>query len=123
MWSISNNGFIVITAGDTLSVPLFLNRGTKFRPVRYSLQDNPASTLYLGIMEANQSFEDAVIRKVYNSNSDINEYGDLVVTLSTTDTRYLRSGRYYYSAKLKFSDGHVETVIPATEFFIVRNKR
>lgn len=118
MFSISNNGFISLTRGDSFSVPLFINRGTKFHPVRYNIADNPDAAVYLGVMEPTQPFERATIRKKYTSKSKINEYGDLIVDFSSNDTRYLFPGKYYYEVKVKLSDGTIDTVVPATEFFI-----
>lgn len=118
MFSISNNGFISLTRGDSFTVPLFINRGTVFHPVRYYIADNPNAAVYLGVMEPNQPFERALIRKKYTSNSQINEYGDLIIDFKPTDTQYLFPGKYYYEVKVKLSDGSIDTVVPATEFFI-----
>ena len=118
MLDISNNGFISLTRGDSFSVPLFINRGTVFHPVRYYISDNPKASVYLGVMEPNQPFERATIRKKYTSESSINDCGDLMIEFTSNDTKYLYPGRYYYEVRIKHSDGSVETVIPATDFVI-----
>ena len=47
MFNISNNGIITLIRGDSFTVPLFINRGTVFHPVRYYIADNPnAAVLY-----------------------------------------------------------------------------
>ena len=73
MLTISNNGFISLTRGDSFTVPLFINRGTVFHPRRYYIADNPNAAVYLGVMEPNQPFERAIIRKKYTSKSKVNE--------------------------------------------------
>lgn len=118
MFSISNNGFISLTRGDSFTVPLFINRGTVFHPVRYYIADNPNAAVYLGVMEPNQPFERATIRKKYTSTSPVNENGDLIVEFTPNDTQYLFPGKYYYEVKVKLSDGNIDTIIPETEFFI-----
>lgn len=118
MYSISNNGFICITRGDLFEVPLFLNRGTKFSPVRYNIKDHKDAIVYFGVMEPNQKFEEAVIRKTYNSSSPQNNNGDLIISFKPQDTEYLLPGKYYYSIKIK-SDDFVDTIVPETEFFIM----
>lgn len=118
MLDISNNGFISLIRGDSFSVPLFINRGTVFHPVRYYISDNPKASVYLGVMEPNQPFERATIRKKYTSESIINDFGDLMIEFTSNDTKCLYPGRYYYEVRIKHSDGSVEIVIPATDFVI-----
>ena len=117
---LSNNGFIKLNRGDSFSLALFINVGTPENPVRYSIQDNPNDTIYFGVMEPNQKFENAVIRQTYNSNSLINENGDVVITMEPKDTLCLIPGKYYYSIKLVNSNTNsVNTIVPMTEFYIM----
>ena len=118
MVHISNNGFVRLTRGDSMSFPLFINRGTICTPVRYQIADHPEATVYFGVMEPNQPFEKALIRKKYNSESPITQEGDLVISLKPQDTLNVLPGKYYYSVKVDFGDGTVETIIPSTEFLI-----
>ena len=118
MISISNNRMIRLTRGDTLELPLFINRGTKFHPVRFYIQDNPTSAVYLGVMNFAQPFEHAIIKKKYTAKSNVNEYGDLIVSITSDDTRCLYPGKYYYEIKVQLPDGSIDTVVPATEFVI-----
>ena len=120
MNSISNNGFILLTRGDTFKAPLFINWGSKACPVRYYIKHHPETTVYLGIMEPHQPFENAVIRKTYNAkNAEINSCGDIMVNLKSTDTEYLLPGKYYYEVKMDLGDSNIDTIIPKTEFFIL----
>lgn len=119
MNSISNNGFIVLTRGDTFRAPLFINWGSKDHPVRYYIKNHPTVAVYLGVMEPHQQFEEALIKKSYDHSSEINKEGDIVVTLRPTDTECLLPGKYYYAIKLVDETGGVDTIIPKTEFFIL----
>ena len=104
MNSISNNGFIMLTRGDTFKAPLFINKGSRSCPVRYYIKDHP----------------EAIIKKFYtSSNAETTEEGDIIVTLKSTDTEYLLPGKYYYEVKIDLGDSTVYTIIPKTEFFIL----
>ena len=118
MFNISNNGIITLIRGDSFTVPLFINRGAVFHPVRYYIADNPNAAVYLGVMEPSQPFERAVIRKKYTSKSKINEFGDLVIDFSPSDTQCLFPGKYYYEIKVRQGDGSIDIIVPETEFFI-----
>lgn len=132
MTSISNNGFIMLTRGDTFSAPLFINWGTKCQPVRYYIKNHPGATVYFGVMEVHQPFEQAIIKRYYKYGQDqngkpiLNEYGDttnecgdIIITLRPQDTEFLLPGKYYYAAKVVNNKGEVDTIIPKTEFFIL----
>ena len=120
MFDVSQNNKVVVTRGDTFSVPLFINRGTELKPLRYTLKEN--DELYLAIMEPNQPFERALIKKVY-SYENLNKYGDVLIEIEHDDTRCLEPGKYYYQVKARLYDSEkdkydVNTVIPKTEFWI-----
>lgn len=116
---ISNNGFIKLSRGDSFEVPLFINNGTKILPIRYCIASHPNATVYLGVMEPNQPFEEAIIRKTYNYKSKINSNGDLMISFTPEDTEYLYPGKYYYSIKIEHDGNNVDTIVPKTEFFIM----
>ena len=116
MIKISNNGVISMTRGDNVSLPLFMNQGTRIKPMRYSLMCNPRSELYVGIMMPYQDFENALVRKKYTCESKHTEQKDVIVELTPQDTQYLKSGKYYIEAKLrvftKEGDERIFTVMP-----------
>ena len=116
MLKIANNGIISMTRGDNVSIPLFINQGSRMRPIRYSLMFNPNSELYLGIMMPHQDFECALVRKKYTSASKHTPYNDVLVELLPEDTMCLLPGRYYIEAKLrildKYGDERIFTVLP-----------
>ena len=119
MFDIINNGAIVINRVDSAEAPLFINQGDKIRPIRYSLEEG--EKVYLGVMEPNKKFEDAIIRKVFTK-SDCNEFGDIVIKFEPNDTVNLIPGKYYYQIKASLFDTKgnniVNTVVSKREFFI-----
>ena len=121
MLIIGNDGSIRVTRGDSFSATLFINQGTEFVPMRYVVGDN--DTVYFGVMEPNQKFEDAVIRKKWTYDTGlINQFGDLMITLTSDDTILLHPGKYYYQIKMKYQtkDGEkVTSVTPSTEFWVL----
>lgn len=119
MVHISNNGFVRLTRGDSMAFPLFINRGTVTSPVRYEIANHPEAHVYFGVMEPNQPFEEALIRKTYNSDSYITQEGDLVIILEPKDTLNVLPGKYFYSVKVDYGDGTIDTIIPSTEFYIM----
>lgn len=118
--NISENQIVTINRGDTFQAPLFINIGTRLEPSRYPLAKD--DVVYVGIMEANQPFEDALVRKSYTL-ADANANGDIVVTLEPSDTECLLPGTYYYQAKLEHPTGDgksvVNTIVPRRKLFLV----
>lgn len=116
---ISNNNVVRLTRGDTFTVPLFLNKGTALKPLRYTVKEG--DEVYLAIMEPNQPFESAILKKVF-THENLNEYGDVLIELEPDDTQCLVPGKYYYQVKAKFIKENdkivVNTVVPKTEFWI-----
>lgn len=120
MFNISDNCIISMTRGDSIEAPLFLNEGTNTAPARYILSEN--DEVYLGVMECNEPFENALIRKKF-THKDLNENGDVVVRLNHEDTAQVIPDLYYYQIKLrKFNADtntyEVHTVVQKTKFFI-----
>lgn len=117
--NVSNN-MIELTRGDSAKYPLFINMGTDLYPIRYELGDK--DELYLGIMEPNQPFECALVKKKY-TNKNINDHKDVIVKIHPEDTVALIPGKYYYQIKLRKyieaeNDYDVITVIDKTEFWV-----
>lgn len=97
MLEISSNGIITFNRGDTWELPLFINLSDRMDSLRYELTDN--DTIYLGVMEFNQPWELAIIRKKYTK-ADLNSNGDIIISFASTDSEYLHPGVYYYEVKL-----------------------
>jgi hypothetical protein len=112
------NEFTMIR-GDSFSYSIKINSGTPLYPIIYNLSEN--DKLYVGIMEPNQSFENAIIKKVYNNNSEKDEEGNILLLLSPEDTEYLTTGLYYIQIKLKYEEDNIEkisTILNPTKFYI-----
>ena len=109
MATINNDGSIAISRGDIFRYPLFINSGDKDEPQRYSLIDYPTSKIYFSIMQPNQSFEQADIRKIFTV-SDCNQFGDVMITLNSKETMLLAPGKYYYQVKIVLEDGRINTI-------------
>lgn len=105
--------------GDSLDIPLDIRNGSVMNYEQYNLTDN--DTIYFGLMEPNQKFEDAILKKVLTA-SDIDENNNLIIKLKPTDTVDLLPGKYYYSIKLKQNSDNsydVYTLLKETEFWIL----
>ena len=115
------NNIIKINRGDTFSFDLnIVDEGSPTG--QYILQED--DVLYLGIMDPNQQFEDALVKKSYTKD-DCDEEGNFVITIKAEDTIDLCPGVYYYAIKLhrlinneeEYLD-EVITIINKTKFII-----
>lgn len=81
-----------------------------------------ADQVYLGVMQPNQPFESAIIKKTFTS-KNVNEYGDVLIKLTPEDTVCLTPGKYFYQVKTKLinDDGEydVNTVVDKTPLYII----
>ena len=122
MFNIAYNGIITVNRGDSFTFPIFLNKGTNIQPEKYELDDK--CYIYFAVMEPNQPFENALIRKKYTIN-DIDEAGNVIIKFRPQDTQCVLPGKYYYQLKLqKFNsddleDYDVDTIVEKTLFFIL----
>lgn len=108
--------------GDTCSFPLFINAGTQLNPFRFDLRDYPTAYILFAVMEPNQDFEKAILKKTYTY-KDVNTNGDVVIKFTPKDTAFLAPGKYYYEIKLYVpadnnSEAVIHTVTPRRELFI-----
>ena len=117
MVEISNNGIVEMYSGDTFEFPLFINMGSKLRPSQYIVQQG--DTIYVSIGEANQSFDHALIRKTFTY-EDLNEEGNVVVKLASSDTENVVPGTYFLQIKIKLANGNIGTLTPARKFIIYK---
>ena len=123
MFNIAKNGIITITRGDSAETSLYINIGTELEPLITKLGDN--DKVYLGVMEPNQLFEDAIIKKVYTKDDHKDEDEALTISFDCEDTENLLPGVYYYSIKLyRPGDGlttkdRIDTIVPKKKFIIV----
>ena len=109
-----NNHIIEVNRGDSFVITCNINLGSPIFPEYYILEDG--DKVYFGLMEPNQPFEFALIRKVFDKESQTDT--TVAMDFVPEDTEFLMPGRYYYSIKLEKSNGDVFTVIPKTKFTI-----
>ena len=115
-----NNKIITLVRGDSFKSPIIINAGTFLEPIHYTLTKD--DTLYFALMEPNQSFENAILKKVYTSDSEKNDDGDIYLIFSSSDTENLLPGVYYYTIKLATTINNkttVDTIVPNTQFYII----
>lgn len=94
----NSNNIITIVRGDNFSIDVSMNKGTKASPDYY--MPGMFDKVYLGVMEPNQPFECATIKKIADYKSYNVSDKTVTITFSSTDTEYLLPGTYYYEAKL-----------------------
>ena len=111
-----NHGIITVNRGDSFIINMPINLGNPINPNYYTLQED--DLVYFGLMEPNQPFEFALVRKVFTNENQ--SQGILSMEFKPEDTECLLPGRYYYSLKLfKASDESVYTFVPNTKFVII----
>lgn len=120
MFNISDNGIVTVNRGDSFVLPVLLNIGSSVQHEDYVLKQT--DVLYLGIMEPNQPFETAILRKKITA-KDIGSDGSVCFRFWPKDTVCLLPGKYYYQVKLTTIDEQtgnedVETIIDKTLFYI-----
>lgn len=123
MFNIAFNGIITVTRGDSFSFPLQIDFGNSYNTTSATLGSK--DKLYVAVMEPNQSFEEALIKKVYTSADIVN--GVVNIKFRPSDTECVLPGKYYYQIKLQrfnqesddSTDYDVDTIIDKTLFFIL----
>ena len=127
MLQVSTNNIVTMTRGDTVSIPLDLFYNVEDRLYNSPYYINVYDKVAFAIMEPNQRFEDAIVKKIYTYD-DLQSDGTINVNLISADTEFLLPGDYYYTVKIlkksveeptADSTGSVETVIQKTRFTIV----
>jgi hypothetical protein len=122
------NNIIVINRGDSHEFDLTIVDATS-ADGRYKLIGD--DTVYFGIMDPHQMFENALVRKKFTV-EDTDAAGNLTIKIEPEDTLDLLPGTYYYAVKLHLNHENiqpetgeslgyidkVQTVINKTKFFI-----
>lgn len=111
---------ITLNRGDSYPFTLYIDDPNSQDGI-YRLKDD--DTVYLGIMDPHQLFENALVRKKYNAD-DMDEAGNISIVIKPEDTIDLYPGIYYYAVKLhKSSPANQETGDPEIdEVLTVINK-
>ena len=113
---VSNSGVVELNRGDSATLDILVNLGTRIEPRIYKMQENDC--VYFGLMEVNQPFEFAVLKKKLTADKQ-NEKGIVKIEFNPDDTLCLLPGKYYYQVKLAIQPNTVHTIIDKTQFFIL----
>lgn len=120
MLTVNKYNILTFNKGDDIELSLFLDCGSALSPIQYELTND--DTLYFGIIEYNQPFECALVRKIFTKN-DIDENNNITIKLSGNDTYNIVPGEYSYEIKLKRDTGNgnyeVHTVVSRTKLIIL----
>ena len=121
MFSISND-IITVNRGDSFELPITLNVGSSICREKYDL--HPQDVIYLGVMEPNQPFEVALIRKKFTYGDFVSKNKQVVFRFWPEDTVQVLPGKYYYQVKLQTVDEEtgkfdVETIVNKSLFYIL----
>lgn len=118
MIGISNLGVLNITRGDDCIFYGELRDGDNLNFVPYLMNDK--DEIYFGIMEPNQPFEDAIVRKKLTK-ANIKDDNILIIEINSLDTINLIPGVYYYQFKLnRFTENgfKINTLNPKSLLYI-----
>lgn len=101
------NNIIILNRGDTYEFDLTIDDANSLDG-RYHIQGD--DTVYFGIMDPHQSFEEALVKKRFTID-DTDASGNLMVVIEPEDTLDLLPGTYYYAVKihLQHDNIHPET--------------
>lgn len=97
MLHISKNNIITMTVGDEVYFYFYI-KANKNNDI-YLL--NSKDKVYFYIMEANASYDEAVVTKTLDYNNIIKDTPLIKISLDENDTKLLQSGNYYYQIKLE----------------------
>lgn len=121
-YMIHKNNNIVLVRGDSFEFTVYIEDDSIDGGI-YTMKDD--DVLYFGIMDPNQPFECALVKKRYTVD-DLDSEGNVNICLDPEDTLDLIPGIYYYSVKLhrmsNTSEEYVDkvlTVIQKTKLTIV----
>jgi hypothetical protein len=107
-----NNNMIIMNRGDTHEFDLIIE-DINLPDGRYRIQGD--DTIYFGIMDPHQPFEDALVKKKFTVD-DADEEGNLIIVINPEDTLDLLPGTYYYSVKIHLQH---EEINPETNEVLV----
>ena len=121
LYIIEKDKVITMNRGDHASFMINLKTGIFPFEKPYTLKEG--DILFFGLMEPNQHFENAFLKKELHYDDYDVEGGMLRVTIEPEDTIEMLPGTYYYQIKLlrEDIDGEVivDTVVQKTKFIIV----
>lgn len=121
LYLIRKNKVITMNRGDYLSLKIELKSGNFPNETYYEIKKG--DIVFFGLMEPNQPFEKAILKKELGYDDYDIEGGTLKVVLNPEDTIELVPGTYYYQIKVLYKDeagvSHIDTALQKTRFNII----
>lgn len=114
---VNKNNVISMNRGDYAEIPLYFKEG-KF-PYNTPITMTDDDVLFFGLMDPNQHFEHALLKKEYTGSSTIDKDGKFLLVLEPEDTLELMPGTYFYEIKLLTKDSKIYTLMQKTRFNII----
>ena len=106
MFSLFDDGTIRISRGDdSPKIPLFLNQGSKYQPIRYPMPIDTDCEVYFYVTKPHDSIEN-----------------DLEIWLDSEDTVDMQPGKYFYQLRAKVITGFDSNNEPIYKVNTVTNK-
>ena len=99
----TQNNMIILNRGDTYEFDLTIDDDTSVDG-RYHIKGD--DTIYFGIMDPHQPFEDALVKKRFTI-EDTDAEGNLTIVIEPEDTLDLLPGTYYYAVKIHLQHDEV----------------
>ena len=115
-------GIVEMFRGDSLELILDIRDGSAMVNDKYLISSN--DTIYFALMEVNQKFENAILKKVYTV-ENIDSEGNIKIKIFPSDTSSLLPGKYYYTIKMRHMNDNnndpydVYTLCKKTEFWLI----
>ena len=124
MFSLFDDGTIRISRGDdSPKIPLFLNQGSKYQPIRYPMPIDTDCEVYFYVTKPHDSIENAVIFKTFQANAEtVNSNNDIEIWLDSEDTIDMQPGKYFYQLRAKVITGFDSNNEPIYKVNTVTNK-
>lgn len=133
MFTISNDGIIVINRGDTFSCPLVINSLVQDVTSRYVLTKNDILTFSIYYPETHyysNGVNTVALRHIYSNDGGeghisytLNEYNDLPILFTKEEMSTLVAGNYYYEVKLQYTDAdklnRLDTIIEKKKMLVL----
>jgi len=122
MIKLQTNGDIIMSTGDDINFTFYLTSGEVINPVRHIFKPNQGECLYFLILQPNYIIGDPILIKTIKDNGDIitekkggtpttspghsnmDEDGNMIISLAGTDTSDLMESPYKYQIKAKINN-------------------
>ena len=111
MYFINTMPEVQLHRGDTFSLDCTIYSGNNLDRKLYKIDEK--DEIYFALLEPNQIWEDALVKKKYTSNFESK------IDLLPNDTKCLLPGLYYYQIKLRKSENEVYTLCNRSKLYIL----